>query len=269
MNTLNKNTERKIDLLVYNDKIISGSSVMVIGYADYLGSEGYNKNLSMQRAKNTRDYLVKNGLNASDIKMCVGEGEVQRRGLTDKEGYPTDRRVDIVVNNSGNRTDRSITQTSTSGLKLAGGRPKKDTATFRSGRSTSEIKELPTLQEGQTILLKNVYFPPGRHLIKPESFPTLEKLFAVLKQNPTIRISIEGHVCCIHDVPDALDSDTDEPILSVNRARAIYQYLIDKGIDAGRLEYRGFGKQHPVVADEQTEADAERNRRVEIRILSK
>lgn len=267
INTINKNTERRIDLLVYNDKIINGSGIMVIGYADYLGTEGYNKNLSMQRAKNVKDYLVKNGINAADIKMCVGKGQIERRGFTDKEGYPTDRRVDIVVDNSVDRTKQSATTSSS--RSIASNKSKKDTSSFTGSKSTSEIKELPKLLEGQTILLKNVYFPPGRHIIKPESFPTLEKLYATLAQNKTLRISIEGHVCCVHDVPDALDNDTGEPLLSFNRAKSIYQYLVEKGIDPARLEYRGFGKTRPVVAYEQTEEDAERNRRVEIRILSK
>ena len=52
--TMNAGTEKKIDLLVYNDKIIIGSSVMIVGYADYLGSEQHNQNLSMERARNVK-----------------------------------------------------------------------------------------------------------------------------------------------------------------------------------------------------------------------
>ena len=42
---LNNKAVKKIDLLIYNDRIITGSQLMIIGYTDYLGSEGYNKNL--------------------------------------------------------------------------------------------------------------------------------------------------------------------------------------------------------------------------------
>jgi hypothetical protein len=101
--TMNGPTEKKIDLLVYNDKIINGSTVMIIGYADYLGTEGYNRNLSMQRAQNVKDYLIKYGIDANYIKLVLGKGEIERMGLNSKEGYPTDRRVDIVVNNRMNR----------------------------------------------------------------------------------------------------------------------------------------------------------------------
>jgi outer membrane protein OmpA-like peptidoglycan-associated protein len=102
--------------------------------------------------------------------------------------------------------------------------------------------------------------------MKPESMEALEKLYSVLKNNPNLKISIEGHVCCVRDAPDALDIDTYEPHLSVNRAKAIYNYLVEKGIDPGRLTYVGYGRRRPVIEVEQSEEDAEKNRRVEIRI---
>lgn len=252
---LNQSTEKKIDLLIYNDKIISGSTVMIIGYADYLGSEGFNKNLSMRRAENVKKYLVKYGLNANDIKVCVGKGQIEREGMKDKEGYPTDRRVDIVVNNKV-----KIRQYADNTPKIS----KKD-----SGKppTTTNLDEIKRMKVGSVILLKNVYFPADRHVIKPESVETLDKLYAILKDNPKLKISIEGHVCCISDAPDALDIDTYEPYLSVNRAKEIYNFLVHKGIDPKRLRYVGFGKRKPVVEHEITEEDAEKNRRVEIRVV--
>lgn len=240
-------SQKKIDLLIYNDKIISGSGITIVGYADYLGTERYNKDLSMRRAQNVKDYLVKNGVSAKDITLCMGKGEVERAGLTDKAGYPTDRRVDIVVNNSSNPKGTGKNRKDTS--KMAG------------------IDRINRLKVGSTILLKNVYFPADRHIIKPESAETLEKLYKVMKDNPNLKISIEGHVCCIKDAPDALDIDTYEPTLSVNRARAIYNYLVGRGIDPSRLKYEGFGRRRPVVQDEKNEQDAEKNRRVEIRVI--
>jgi outer membrane protein OmpA-like peptidoglycan-associated protein len=254
--TLNESMERKIDLLIYNDKIISGSGVMIVGYADYLGSEGYNKNLSMRRAENVKNYLVKYGINPNDITLCMGKGKVDR-SLTGKEGYPTDRRVDIVVNNITKKPGKPITA-----KKPA--KPQKDTIRKTTLTNFDQIKNL---KPGTTFLLKNVYFPADRHIIKPESYKTLEKLYEVLRDNPKLKISIEGHVCCIRDVADALDVDTYEPYLSVNRAKEIYKYLVSKGIESARLNYSGYGKSRPVVANEMSEEDAEKNRRVEVRII--
>jgi outer membrane protein OmpA-like peptidoglycan-associated protein len=254
--TLNQKMQKKIDLLIYNDKIIPGSEVTIVGYADFLGSEGYNKNLSMKRAEHVKQYLVLNGINDKDITLCMGKGKVDRKGLSDKDGYPTDRRVDIVMNNKTYK--EKITSKTRTG--------KKDTV--RKVELTS-IKDMKDLKTGTLFQLKNVYFPKDRHIMKPESHAALEELFTVLSENPDIKISIEGHVCCIRNAPDADDMDTFEPHLSVNRAKAIYKYLIDRGIDESRLTFIGYGRSRPIVAIEQTEADAEKNRRVEIRILNK
>ena len=132
----------------------------------------------------------------------------------------------------------------------------------------ANIDNMENLKPGATILLRNVYFPPDRHTIKPESRETLEKLYTVLSGHPKLKISIEGHVCCINpEVADALDIDTYEPTLSLNRAKAIYNYLVRKGIDSTRLTYKGFGRRKPLVPVEVTEEDQEMNRRVEIRVL--
>ena len=258
VSALNTNSENNIDLLIYNDKIISGSTVMIIGYADYLGSEGYNKNLSMKRAEKVRDYLVKYGVNPADIKLCLGQGKVERDGLVSKDGYPTDRRVDIVVNNRGKKK-KHPDQQKTSGTR-------KDTIARKT--AVKSLDEINQLKVGAVYQLHNVYFPPDRHVIQPESYATLERLYVVLRDNPGMKISIEGHVCCISsEAPDAYDIDTHEPTLSINRAHAIYNYLIDKGINESRLKYAGFGKKHPVVIEEITEEEKEMNRRVEIRII--
>jgi outer membrane protein OmpA-like peptidoglycan-associated protein len=249
--TLNKKMEKKIDLLIYNDKILTGSNVTIVGYADYLGTGEYNQTLSMKRAENVKEYLVKYGVREKDITLCVGKGEVDRNGRESPGGYPRDRRVDIVMDNY-------------TGKKTASIKPKRPD-TIRKINVT-DINEIKRLRPGTIFKLHNVYFPADRHVMKPESHEALEKLYTVLKNNPKIKISIEGHVCCIHDAPDALDIDTYEPYLSVNRAKAIYKYLVDKGIDPSRLTYAGFGRRRPVVDFEQNEEDADKNRRVEIRI---
>ncbi len=259
--TLNANTEKRIDLLIYNNKIIDGNNINIVGYADYLGSEEHNKTLSVERSNNVKTYLVHHGINAKDIKLCVGKGQVNRNVAKDKDGYPTDRRVDIVVSHEIKKAPETPT-------KDGGATNKKDTPIIIRKVILSDLAQMSNLKPGYVIVLNNVYFPSDRHIIKQESYATLEKLYNVLNDNPKLKISIEGHVCCIPpDAPDAFDIDTGEPTLSVNRAKAIYDFLVKKGIDESRLQYQGFGKSHPVVFHEQNEEDAEKNRRVEIRIV--
>jgi outer membrane protein OmpA-like peptidoglycan-associated protein len=190
---------------------------------------------------------------------------VNRTGSRDKDGYPTDRRVDIVVIHEKSKT--VVRELPRENPSMAKERPRRDTPAAVHKVVLADLSQIAKLKAGATIVLDNVYFPPDRHILKPESYPALEKLYKTMDANPSLKISIEGHVCCITDAPDAFDIDTGEPILSVNRAKAIYDYLVGKGIEESRLSYEGFGRSRPVVEHEQDEADAEKNRRVEIRVI--
>ena len=58
-----------------------------------------------------------------------------------------------------------------------------------------------------------------------------------------MKVEIQGHVCCTGSKADGLDTDTGYPNLSENRARAVYNFLIENGIDKSRLRYKGSGPQ--------------------------
>src|SRR5690606_34824300 len=129
---------------------------------------------------------------------------------------------------------------------VAGNAPPKRPPTASAAPNTpsadhSSNLDLSNVEVGQTIVLDKIYFHSGRHYVKDESLPELEKLYKVLVAYPELKIQIEGHVCCVNAI-DALDEDTFELALSVNRAKFIYQYLIRKGIDRRRLFFRGFGR---------------------------
>jgi len=258
---LNKYTKKSIDSLIYNDVIYQGQKIMIIGYADYLGSEKYNEGLSEERAKNIQQYLAQYGIKREDVTVCIGKGEIERKGITGKEGYAIDRKVDIVT-----------LKRKHSGGKIAG-QPIKKTQPItpvKPVKRTGNLEEdISSYKPGETFVLRNIYFPAESHDISG-SLRTLNKLYNILLGHPSLKISIEGHVCCIgRNTADAYDIDTHDEHLSLNRAKAIYDYLVDKGIDSTRLRYIGLGKSRPIVAVEKNEDDAEKNRRVEIRILEK
>ena len=68
---------------------------------------------------------------------------------------------------------------------------------------------------------------------------------------------------------DGMDGQTWTSNLSVNRAKAIYDYLIEQGIAASRLSYKGLGNTQPKRFPERTPLDEQANRRVEVRIVKK
>ena len=102
-----------------------------------------------------------------------------------------------------------------------------------------------------------------------ESKENLRVLLNTMLANKTLRIQIRGHVCCLPDYQaDAMDQDTYTEDLSLQRAKEIYLYLVDNGVEPERMTFIGLGGKYPKVR-EITESDKTQNRRVEIKILSK
>ncbi len=108
------------------------------------------------------------------------------------------------------------------------------------------------------IVLKNVFFEIGSAKLRSESQPELEQLRKLLSDNVGIKIQINGHT-------DNVGNDTDNQTLSENRAKAVYDFLIQKGISAARLSYKGFGESQPIDTNDSPDGRAN-NRRTEFQI---
>ena len=118
-----------------------------------------------------------------------------------------------------------------------------------------------TLSVGSTIVFQNIYFQFDKSVILQQSYKELFSLYNLLTDNPKMHIEIGGHT-------DDQGSVAYNLRLSENRAKAIADYLIAKGINPKRIEFRGYGKSKP-IADNSTEEGRSKNRRVEVRILSR
>ncbi len=119
---------------------------------------------------------------------------------------------------------------------------------------------LQPIEKGATIVLKNIFFETGKFDLKNESKTELDKLVALLNDNPNLKIELEGHT-------DNVGQEKDNLLLSTNRAKAVVGYLLSKGINTQRLTYKGFGSSKP-VANNATEAGKALNRRTELSIIS-
>ena len=103
---------------------------------------------------------------------------------------------------------------------------------------------------------ESIYFESGKALIKPESFGLLDEIASVIVDHPELtKIRIEGHT-------DSRGSASANKALSERRAAAVRDYLVDKGVEAERLESEGFGEERPLDAANTAEAH-EKNRRVD------
>jgi len=118
---------------------------------------------------------------------------------------------------------------------------------------------LQPLDTGRFVL-KNIFFPTAKYDLKPESKAELQKLVTFLNTNPTVKAEIGGHT-------DNVGGKQDNLVLSTNRAKSVYDYLVANGVPAARLAYKGYGDTKP-IADNSTPEGRAQNRRTEMKILS-
>lgn len=115
---------------------------------------------------------------------------------------------------------------------------------------------LKPLKVGSSFVLNNILFDTDQFELKPESYDELDKLVAFLTENATLKAEIQGHT-------DNEGSEAYNKTLSLNRAKAVVNYLTSKGIDKKRLTYVGLGQSQP-IADNSTAAGRKQNRRTSV-----
>ncbi len=122
-------------------------------------------------------------------------------------------------------------------------------------------KDIPLepIQIGNKVILRNIFFETASYKLKDESFAELSKLISFLTHNATVKIEIAGHT-------DNHGSQEMNKKLSLNRAKAVYDYLVQHHIDANRLTYKGYGFDKPIATND-TEAGRALNRRTEFTII--
>lgn len=126
--------------------------------------------------------------------------------------------------------------------------------------STYLTMEQPTFTVGCTFVLKDIFFEFDKSTILQQSYFELRSLISLLETYPNMRIEIRGHT-------DGKGSDSYNQRLSENRAKAVTDYLISKGISEKRLQYKGYGKAMPIDTND-TEEGRANNRRVEFKITA-
>lgn len=119
--------------------------------------------------------------------------------------------------------------------------------------------EMIKVKVGKKVVLNNILFETGKAILTPGSASELDRLLNIMLDNPQMKIEISGHT----------DKTGSEPLnfkLSENRAKAVVEYLVKKGIDHSRMEFKGYGSLQP-IDDNATAKGRAKNRRVEFKIL--
>jgi len=117
---------------------------------------------------------------------------------------------------------------------------------------------LQQLDKGNAIILKNIFFDSDDYTLKKESMVELNSLLNFMNENAQLQVEIEGHT-------DNLGQSTHNLELSKNRAKAVYDFLIENGIVSSRISYKGYGASQPISTND-TEKGRATNRRTAFRI---
>ena len=111
----------------------------------------------------------------------------------------------------------------------------------------------------ERVVLRGINFDFDKAIIKPEFMPVLDVAQSILKEQPDLKVVIEGHTC-------SMGTDAYNQKLSERRAKAVYDYLVKKGVNAAKLSTVGLGETQP-MADNKTESGRELNRRVDFKLV--
>ncbi|HOO10584.1 MAG TPA: OmpA family protein, partial [Cyclobacteriaceae bacterium] len=119
--------------------------------------------------------------------------------------------------------------------------------------------EVAKIEPEATINLNNIFFDFDKSTLKPESFPELNRIVALMGERPTLEVEISGHA-------DATGPEEYNLGLSERRAKSVARYLTGKGVPKERIKVAFYGETKPVESNE-TREGRRKNRRVEFKIL--
>lgn len=212
---LNKNEINAIIDLVNSPNSSQFEAIQIYGYCDDRGSEDYNNKLSEKRVYTVQKILLSNGISQNKIFICEGKGRVDLDKDTVKNLEKTrykNRRVDMVFVKKSN---------------------------FNYVPSNPKV--------GDLITLEGVKFEMGSSVLSMAAKKELDISIVSLKKHKTLQFEIKGHVCCTSSkYSDAIDEETQNRNLSLNRAKTVFSYLRSKGISPYRMTYKGYGNQFPL-----------------------
>lgn len=230
-------------------------------------------NLLAARSQPVSDMVMEASVELVTIRLTIVKGVV--RDAVSNE--PVAANIDIIDNEKNEVIFTSQTNSATGKflVSLPSGKNyglavKADNYLFHSENfdipSATEYQEiekdiaLNNIKKDVKIILKNVFFETGSATLKPTSYAELGRLTKLMSDFPAMRIEISGHT-------DNQGSKATNQRLSEARAKAVVDFMISEGVDASRLEYKGYAFDQP-IADNSTKDGRAMNRRVEFKVLS-
>ena len=235
----------RLVLFIQSLKDIEVERISIYGFCDDRGTDSYNLKLSQNRADAIKKIFSGLDMDENLITNVDGKGEVLLRVISSDNLNiirGLNRKVEVRVDFKKPIIPAEIETDEVE-------KPVED---------NQLIKE--NIAVGDKIILDNILFKTGYSYIEEKSVPVLEMLAIALRGRPELNFTIEGHICCTRNSRDSIDKRTGKRNLSLARARFIYDYLVDKGINRNRMRYVGLKNKYPLGKDPKFD------RRVEIKI---
>lgn len=137
---------------------------------------------------------------------------------------------------------------------------------FKNAKSDTIFIEakLKPVEVFEKVVFDHIFFYSDSDSLKPESKPDLDKLINILKADKTLFVEIQGHMNCPLSKPMTFDQKRYNHELSYKRARAVYKYLIKRGIPASQLTFKGMNNSNMIYPEPKNEKEADKNKRVEV-----
>lgn len=199
------------------------------GYTNNFGTKTYNLELSNKRVSS-----VKMAFEGSVNIIALGYGELENT-------FAESRRVDVLI---------SVFEKNKEIENLPKVDIDKDILNNEAG-----------IKVGDVFRLNGILFKGGTDVFFNSSYLELKKLLDFMKNN-NYEIELLGHICCTTDGSEGINNRTRTRSLSVDRAKAVFDYLLDNGIDENRMSFYGMAGSFP------TGKDVKYDRRVEVEIIS-
>ncbi|MES2140273.1 MAG: PorP/SprF family type IX secretion system membrane protein [Bacteroidota bacterium] len=245
---LGKESFQELDNALKLMKDIPSLEIEISGHTDNQGPAENNEKLSRARAKAVRDYMIAKG---GDKDRITYKGYGSRQPIANnatKEGRKLNR-----------RTEFQVTKVAPEYSILSGNAKESLAKILETPRPKSSDTTSQALEVGKKIIANNISFDVSETTLQKESFVALDVFVKLMKDIPSLEIEVSGHT-------DNLGSSKVNQQLSVQRAKAVLDYIAGKGIDKNRMTYKGYGSADPVESNNTIEG-RKKNRRIEFEIV--
>ena len=196
---------------------------------------------------------------ASQIRQIICPGEEENmlaENTISRDTQPENRTVTPEVNKPSSPSTKP--GKTTKGSTGAAQKKDPDSNAVAAPRILKQLDKT-TIKEGQTIRIDQLYFLADSSNFTSNSVEVLDEIYEFLIRNPLVVIEIGGHTNGIPGMQYCQE-------LSLRRAKAVADYLYQRGIPHERIIYKGYGKEKP-IASNKTHLGRQKNQRVEIKIL--